>query len=148
MHHSDLNTDELKAKRANLERVKEFSRNLHSFNKQSIRQQPKLPPSSEKRGIEISKQKMESRRQKALDFAKKIPKPKASDNTAIQRGVPSELSSYQHSDFDSQEMEDFGDLLMCSDPDAIAEKKLQELEARHQQGKLQIEAIRKTMGLK
>lgn len=30
----DLNTEELRAKRSNLERIKEFSRNLKNFNKQ------------------------------------------------------------------------------------------------------------------
>ena len=54
---TDLNSDELVAKRANLERIKEFSKNLQSFNRQTISQQPKLPPAAEKRDIAISEQK-------------------------------------------------------------------------------------------
>lgn len=54
---SDLNSDELVAKRANLERIKEFSKNLQSFNRQTISQQPKLPPAAEKHDIAVSEQK-------------------------------------------------------------------------------------------
>lgn len=45
------------AKRANLERIKEFSKNLQSFNRQTISQQPKLPPAAEKHDIAVSEQK-------------------------------------------------------------------------------------------
>lgn len=72
----DLNREDLIAKRANLDRVKEFSRNLHNYNRQVLSQAPKLPSASEKRDIRLSEQKYQSNRQKALEFAKSVPKPK------------------------------------------------------------------------
>lgn len=169
----DLNTEELKAKRANLERVKEFSRNLHQYNKQAIREQPKLPPSSEKHSIEISKQNMNSSRQRARDFSKNVPKPKVKPRSSEtnrqqdgeatrqkkmreqqQSGDIDPRSDGLYRDFDTHEMDEFGDYQMLSDPDAGrggaggANAQLLELEARHNQGKLQIAAICKTMGLK
>ena len=73
----DLNTDELRAKRANLERIKEFSKNLKSFNEKMIESQSRKPPTfSEASAIEISKKKEDSSRERALQFAKNIPRPK------------------------------------------------------------------------
>jgi hypothetical protein len=43
----DLNTEELRAKRANAERIKEFAKNLQKYNREILQQQRKLPSSSE-----------------------------------------------------------------------------------------------------
>ena len=48
----DLNNDVLLAKRANYERVKEFSKQLKDFNRSSLQEQRKLPYSSEVVGID------------------------------------------------------------------------------------------------
>lgn len=61
----DLHRQDLVAKRKNLDRIKEFSNNLRAFNKG---QKPK-PPSP-------TRSKPPSKRDKALAFAKHIPKPK------------------------------------------------------------------------
>jgi hypothetical protein len=43
---------------------------------QAISNAPKLPAATEKRDIQLSEQKFSSNRQRALDFAKNVPKPK------------------------------------------------------------------------
>jgi hypothetical protein len=43
---------------------------------QAISNAPKLPAAAEKRDIQLSEQKFSSNRQRALDFAKNVPKPK------------------------------------------------------------------------
>ena len=133
----DLNTEELIAKRANLDRVKEFAKNLHNFNHDHLRNQKKLPPSSEKNEMEIAHKKLESKRQKAIEFAKNIPKPKipaAKDCNSKLTGYEEEEGGVGNSGFDMGEgYED--------------ELKLQELEAKHVNSKKQIEAIRKAMGM-
>lgn len=72
----DLNSEVLQAKRANQERVKEFSKNLLTFNQQVLRQQRKLPRSSESNDIERADQRAVSKRERAKQFAQNIPKPK------------------------------------------------------------------------
>jgi len=72
----DLNSEVLQAKRANQERVKEFSKNLLAFNQQVLRQQRKLPRSSESNDIERADQRALSKRERAMQFAQNIPKPK------------------------------------------------------------------------
>eukprot|EP01038_Epipyxis_sp_PR26KG_P014997 gene14997-20174_t len=76
----DLNTDELVAKRANMNRIKDFSNNLKSFNQVTLRNQQKLPAANEQNDMEIAKKKMDSKRLKAIEFAKNIPKPKIKNN--------------------------------------------------------------------
>lgn len=61
----DLNTDELVAKRKNAERIKEFSSQLRSINKEVIIQQPKLPSSVEQSDLNVAKQKLDSKRTRA-----------------------------------------------------------------------------------
>ena len=147
------------AKRANLDRIKEFSRNLQSFNRQAISQQPsKLPPSAEKHDIALSQQKHSSRRQKALDFAKNVPKPRVAAN--------SNNNSKQHQqqnnrDYCDGEEEDggygngfplpgssSGTAGMELGTEFQHESRLLELEARHNNSKAQIDAIRRNLGLK
>ena len=135
MYLLDLNTEELIAKRANLDRVKEFAKNLHNFNHEHLRNQKKLPPSNEKNEMEIAHKKLESKRQKAIDFAKNIPKPKipaAKDACGKQRGDDEESAGMSNFDMGEGYEE---------------ELKLHELEAKHVNSKRQIEAIRKAMGM-
>jgi hypothetical protein len=68
-----LNTDELKAKRANADRIREFSKKLRDFNKEAITVRAPSPIDTNTphpRHIE------QSARSRALEFAKNVPKPK------------------------------------------------------------------------
>mmetsp|Transcript_9617 Transcript_9617/g.13147 ORF Transcript_9617/g.13147 Transcript_9617/m.13147 type:complete len:378 (-) Transcript_9617:24-1157(-) len=131
----DLNTEDLIAKRANVDRVKEFAKNLQQFNHEHLRTQKKLPPSNEKFEIEIAQKKQESKRQKAIEFAKNIPKPKV--NKSKDQDKDNEGVNYD---------EDGGGQFQMGEG-YEEDIKLQELEAKHVNSKKQIEAIRKAMGL-
>ena len=72
----DLGSAELQAKRANHERVKEFSRQLLAYNQKVLQQQRRLPRSSESSEIDRARDKADSKRERALQFAQNIPKPK------------------------------------------------------------------------
>ena len=147
----DLNSEELIAKRANLDRVKEFSKNLQKYNRQTISSQPKLPSASVKRDITVSEQKYNSNRQKAIEFAKNIPKPKVKNNNHL----------LQYTGYNDSE-ESGGNNMYSDNYHNIAntnsnmnmgagyeqESRIMELEAQHNNRKVQIEAIKKTMGLK
>lgn len=130
----DLNTDELKAKRANLDRIKQFSKNLKTFNEETIKQMPKLPSSVEKHEIEISKKKMESKRAKALEFSKRIPKPKVTSVILKSQDDQSDMVDYKRQDEEAMANKD--------------EVHLYELEKQHDDQRKQIEAIRRSMGMK
>lgn len=142
------------AKRANLDRIKEFSRNLQSYNRQVIGQQPKLPSASEKHDIAVSEQKYNSRRQKAIEFAKNVPKPKAPSSQ--QRGAGTGAGGGADGDYDNSE---YADQIgyngggasasgMNMGADYAKESRIMELEAQHNNRKIQMEVIRKTLGMK
>ena len=65
---ADLNSTELIAKRANKERVKDFSRNLRAINQRMIRKATSRKPKA--------KAKKLSTREKARMYAQNIPKPR------------------------------------------------------------------------
>lgn len=182
---ADLNTEELVAKRKNLERIKEFSKQLRVVNQDLIQQQRKLPPATEQIDIEKSKQKLNSKRQKALEFARNIPKP-AAEKGQQQYGPTGE--SLTHRDSTGGYLEDeedgFGgertwektsnsrvslsagssrlpgrvvkktlrstsvalDEALAGVADYEVSSRLLELEAKHQQSKAQVDAIRKAFG--
>lgn len=109
----DLNSDELLAKRGNLERVKEFSKNLKSFNRELINSQSN---NVKKKSVQISA------REKAIAFAKNIPKPKPKVNA----------ESAESSENIGIDIEEY---------DAI-----EELASKHLQNKKQVDAIKKSLG--
>ncbi len=116
----DLNSEELVAKRANAQRIKDFARNLQSFNKDQIVKQ--------KESLEVNprqERKEPTARDKAREFAKNIPKPKV-------RSAPKERSVECVSDGMNLEPE---------------RNLLEELETKHLQSKRQVEAIKKSLGL-
>ena len=84
-----MNTDDLLAKRANAQRIKDFARQLKDFNK--ITQDPtKRTLEGEKaRQLEIARNFQESKVAKAAEFAKHVPKPKS----VLNKGVKSNLGS-------------------------------------------------------
>lgn len=123
---SDLNSEELIAKRAQQQKIRDFATNVSLKNRTFISQQAKLPSSSEKVDIEICKKKMDSKRMKAIEFARNIPKPKLK----LKR-----MPEAQNGDDYVKDEQDF------------EEANLLELEAKHNSDKLRIESIRKSMGL-
>ncbi len=128
----DLNSEELIAKRANAERIKEFSRNLKNYNKDTITKQKM--EMMEAGNYETSAKKKEndavSSREKALAFARNIPKPKV-------KTVTSKKES---------EYEDMGPTMQLG-PDDEDRNALAELEQKHLQSRKQVEAIKKSLGL-
>lgn len=79
----DLNTDELVEKRAKNERIKAFSANLRNINKGA---QAKKPPTDARQDQAGTKPK--STREKALAFAKRVPKPRLSHRDSADIDVP------------------------------------------------------------
>lgn len=124
----DLNTDELKAKRANAARVKEFSKKLTEYNKQALREQRKLPSSKEMSAMSIAKSKYESKREKMLEFARQIPKPKPK--------AVNENEEFEHGYMTRED--EFG---MSHE----AAMRMQELEAKHAQSQARVEAIKRAL---
>jgi hypothetical protein len=135
----DLNTEELIAKRKNLERIKEFSKQLKSYNKEVLSNQPKLPAANEQLDLEIAKKKYDSNRIRAMEYAKHIPKPKVmNDNDNNER-----RASISAGSDDGGGVRNGGGLYM--DEDAMQAARLQELEVKHAQGKARLDAIKKSM---
>lgn len=116
----DLNTDELKAKRENLQRVKEFSRQLREFNARAAATKPPV--------FDVHDQPKEpSTRDKALEFAKSIPKPKPKQN-------PNRRSQQRTPGDDVEEQIQ------------VHRSKLDELEEEHELARKQVEAIKRSLG--
>lgn len=135
----DLNTDELVAKRKNLDRIKEFSKQLRHFNQEVIMQQPKKPSAVEENDLNIARSKLESNRQRALEFAKNVPKPKVAAQTEereVRRGSSS-ADGKRNAEKD-----------LYMDEEAVKEARLQELELKHAQNRAKMDAIRKSLATK
>ncbi len=124
----DLNTDELKAKRANAARVKEFSKKLTEYNKQAFREQRKLPSSKEMSAMSIAKSKYDSKREKMLEFARQIPKPKPKPID--------EKEEFEHGYMTRED--EFG---MSYE----AAMRMQELEAKHAQSQARVDSIKRAL---
>ena len=136
------------AKRKNADRIKEFSKQLKHFNKESLSNQPKLPSASEQSDLQIAKKKYESNRIRAMEYAKNVPKPKVSNNPTInpnQQYTQQDFEEYDDGDgfMNNHNQRNNGGLYM--DEDAFQAAKLQELEAKHAQGKARMDAIKKSI---
>ena len=124
----DLNTEELVAKRANQNRIKEFSKNLKEFNKNMIQKESQDDLNQNNQQQQQQQQKKEeSKKEKSLQYAQNIPKPKVK---------PESKQS------NANEGKNIG---MISE--AIEVSKLDELTSKHLQNKKQVEAIKKSLGL-
>ena len=144
----DLNREDLVCKRANLDRIKEFSKKLQNFNKEVLSNQSKLPPSTEKHDILISEQKIQSNRQKAIEFSRNIPKPKVKSRDNNEYNLRNREKGNDGDNYDDN-FDDHND--NCKDNYGITNKeenRILELEAKHKQNKIQMEAIRKSLGMK
>jgi hypothetical protein len=139
-----LNTEELVAKRKNADRIKQFSKQLRDFNKESFSNQPKLPSSVEQSDLMTSKKKYDSNRIRGMEYAKHIPKPKLATNSQDQCDGEDQQQQQDQQDDERRRVSYTGGGLYM-DEDALQAAKLQELEAKHQQGKARLEAIKKSI---
>lgn len=103
-----------------------------------------------------------SRRQKAIEFAKNVPKPRVASSAALPSSQSRQQQQHQYAvsdDYDDSENTDrFGDKRagagsggaggMHMGEEYAKESRIMELEAQHNNRKLQIEAMKKSMGLK
>ncbi|RYH31158.1 DUF4591 domain-containing protein [archaeon] len=155
----DLNSQELIAKRKNIDRIKEFSKQLRKVNHEQISQQKKLPAATEQEDLQKAKQKYSSARQRALDFSKHIPKPSGGQKDKDDGDYDLDNDEYDMQDTrvshsaghaptksirrQRQKEESAQQRYRNEDDEAAA--RLLELEARHQHGKAQVEAIKKAL---
>lgn len=143
----DLNREELKAKRANLDRMKEFSKNLNNVNKTVISEQRKLPPSKEARDIKVNQEAQCSSRLRALEFSRNIPKPRV-----VKKESAGEARSKKQNQYNEMEMEmEDDDYYVTADDiygaDYATNSKMQALDNKHNDTKKQVDAIKKSLGL-
>jgi hypothetical protein len=159
----DLNSEVLQAKRANQERVKEFSKNLLTFNQQVLRQQRKLPRSSESNDIERADQRAVSKRERAKQFAQNIPKPKpAASSVAMpsMAGGSYRAGSHFRATDDEEDWagkdgldHDYMGRVAQRDSSAIGGisdvefRRIELLEQKHNDASRQIAAIKKSLGV-
>lgn len=141
----DLNSEELIAKRSNLARVKEFSKQLKVYNEKAILQLPKKPSAVEEEQIVKSKGNVESNRSRALNFAKNIPKPKTNNDRHI-----SDEANFVDNEELELETELFGDMSMGNEnlkrllePNPSLEARMAELDAKHKENMKKVESIAK-----
>ena len=135
-----MNTDILKAKRANAERIKDFSKQLQDFNKASLSEQKRLPQSSESSDVQLCKRRLESNRERAIQFSRGIPKPINKSKNDIAERKNGEEDEVEESFAKNSNHDEWG----LSDEKAA---KLRELQLKHLESKKNIEAMRKTMGM-
>lgn len=72
VHRPDPNREDLVAKRQNADRVKEFAKNLNRLNMAELKDKPTAPPVS----LGQPKPPPDNARERAKQFAEKLPKPK------------------------------------------------------------------------
>jgi len=146
-----------------LQRVKEFSKNLKHYNDKVLLAEPKLPSATEQHEIEKSKQKLTSARERALEFSRKVVVPtkptRSSDASRTTSGQARQtVDDLDIADDDSLDMNMHVTVNTTSngnlkrvDSFGLNNKqanKLAELEALHEDRKRQVEAIKKSMGMR
>uniref|UniRef100_K3X0L0 Uncharacterized protein n=1 Tax=Globisporangium ultimum (strain ATCC 200006 / CBS 805.95 / DAOM BR144) TaxID=431595 RepID=K3X0L0_GLOUD len=133
----DLNSEELVQKRANAERIKAFSKSLRVINKAS---QPKKADSNN--GSPPSRKTASSTRSKALEFAKRIPKPKHSSRSNPEgSGTLSSTSSSSNIQSIAAQSRPINSVLDDDSEDDQVSSELQQLQLRHQASRAQVEAL-------
>ena len=148
-------------KRANLQRIKDFAKQLHVYNKEvlSTEKCKKQIPMSEAKEQEVKKKFEESKHSKRLEFAKNIPKPVSVNKTVT---AVSEQSTTQHQHQSPHTNASKNGAYL---PDTIDEEteyengnikqtlnyqkpsRIEELDNLHRESRLQIEAIKKSLRL-
>ena len=123
--------------RAVRDRVKDFSMNLKAINLRKIATQPK----NENKGT-----KELSKREKALLFAQRIPRPKASSPTKqLSNATSSTLIADDVSD--SQRPDSGEDSTIWKSHQKEEHRRLRELEAEYENNRGEMEAMQKAFGL-
>jgi hypothetical protein len=148
----DLNSEELIAKRANKERVKEFSRQLKDFNRQEIKQKDISKIVAGGDGYE-KKASILSKRERALEYGKKVrnlAQVSQIESSKQSEKAKSRVGGYSEDDWHGEP--DFGDDLyvVSSDPSGQnyeKAKEIEELESKHNDSKRQIDAIKRALKL-
>lgn len=132
----DLNADDLVQKRANAARIKEFSKNLRVINKSA-------PPKKEDSNNDSPpSKKNSSTRMKALEFAKRIPKPKHSSRSNPEdAGTLSSTSSNTNIQSIAMYSRPINSVLDDDSEDDQVSSELQQLQLRHQASRAQVEAL-------
>ena len=105
-----------------------FSKKLTEYNKQAFREQRKLPSSKEMSAMSIAKSKYDSKREKMLEFARQIPKPKPKPID--------EKEEFEHGYMTRED--EFG---MSYE----AAMRMQELEAKHAQSQARVDSIKRAL---
>ena len=117
------------------------------MNKSILSEQKKLPASNELQSIQVSKQVEASNRARAIEFAKNVPKPKV-----VVKDEPVRSKKYASMDADDgYEGEGDDGYMMQNDmygDNYMTNAKLQQLESKHEDTRKQVEAIKKSLGLK
>ncbi len=140
---SDLNTEELKAKRANADRIKEFSKKLDSYNKEQIKSTRREDDGDT--GTRLNKAEVKSSREKALEFAKNVPKPKLRPRELVaQEPKASEDNGYGSIEEENCVWNDDG---LGEFADLIGGSRLQELQTKHGENRKKADAIKRSLGL-
>lgn len=121
----DLNADHLVEQRANRDRVKEFSRNLHRINEKMCKDDARKPRK------ELQENKELSSREKAQAYAKRVPRPR-------RRRVEEPVPQYD-------EQSNLSDSELGAEAELSA---LDELEMKHNAARKEVEAIRKQMAVR
>ena len=135
-----MNTEVLRAKRANAERIKDFSKQLQDFNKVSLSEQRRLPHSSESSDVQLCKRRLESNRERAIQFSRGIPKPviKLKNDAGERKG--GEVDEVEERFMKNSDENEWG----LSDTKA---SKLRDLQLKHLESKKNIDAMRRAMGM-
>lgn len=138
----DLNSDELVQKRANAERIKAFSKNLRVINKTT--QPSKKNESnndSQPAAVKAAAAKNASTRLKALEFAKRIPKPKHSSRSSPEDDAASSSSPTSNVQSIAPSSRPINSVLDDDSEDDQVSSELQQLQLRHQLSRAQVDAL-------
>jgi hypothetical protein len=160
--YQDLNTDELKAKRANADRVRDFSKKLREYNKEAIQTRATSPIDTNAGGAVPSRRVGPSARDRALEFARNVPKPRVrADTGSLVRGVATKGRESESNNYGSSAEENYLswgcsgaagenadlDVALRAVLGAGGGERLQELEQRHGENQRKVNAIKKSLGL-
>ncbi|KAI9985874.1 hypothetical protein PInf_024657 [Phytophthora infestans] len=131
----DLNTDELAEKRAKNDRIKAFSKNLRTINKNT---QSKKSVDATKE--QLANAKPRSSREKGLAFAKRVPKPRLSQRSDSAEGeLPTVKARAQRSQMSKPKNPNV--VLDDDSEDDELSAELRLLQQRHEASRAEVEAL-------
>ncbi|DAZ94812.1 TPA: hypothetical protein N0F65_012839 [Lagenidium giganteum] len=133
----DLNAEDLVQKRANMERIKAFSKNLRVINKTTESTKKRTASNNDNNdnnNATAANNKAKSTREKAIEFAKHIPKPRAARATASD-------DTTAHMPPINAQARPINSIVDDDLEDDEVTSELQQLQLRHQASKAQVEAL-------